>query len=105
MLAVSVEPSELSPEEKQEWSKTTLTPEDFPWKRSRSAFAVFFFFSLLVGCFLLRLALLLKFGRHEHLSFESVLMIFLLGFQQDFLVALGTTLPLLFWLWIVPGPW
>src|SRR5215469_2877822 len=103
--AVSVEPTELKPGESPEWAIKSSAPEDFPWKRSRSGLAVFFFFSLLAGCSLLRLILLLKFGRHETLSFETLLQIFFIGFHQDFLVALGTTLPLLFWLWILPDRW
>src|SRR5262249_38631894 len=71
-------------------------------KRSRSGFAVFFFFSLLVICTILRLVLFAKFGRHEPHAGGSIVQIFLIGFHQDFLVALGTTLPLLFWIWIVP---
>lgn len=66
---------------------------------------MFFFFSLLVVCTLLRVVLFLKFGLHEPLTVGSVVAIFLIGFQQDFLVALGTTLPLLFWLWILPEKW
>lgn len=70
---------------------------------------MFFFFSLLVACTLLRLVLFLKFGLHESPTPGSTVAIFLIGFQQDFLVALGTTLPLLFWLWILPerlfGKW
>src|ERR1051325_4675070 len=98
---MSIEPTPLSPEEQASWSVDKLSPDDYPWRRSRSAFAVFFFFSLMVGCTLLRLALLLKFGLHEKLSPEIVAEIFAFGFQQDFLVALGTTLPLLFWLFVV----
>ena len=61
-----------------------------------------FFFSLLVGCSILRLVLFLKFDRHEHWNSGNLLQIFSIGFHRDFLVALGTTLPLLFWLWILP---
>lgn len=102
---VSVEPTELKPGESPEWSIKGVEPEDFPWKRSRSGLAVFFFFSLLVGCSLLRLILFLKFGRHETWTASTLLQIFFIGFHQDFLVALGTTLPLLFWLWILPDRW
>lgn len=105
---MSVEPLPLSPGENP-WTAKELSPDDFPWKRSRSGFAVFFFFSLLVACTLLRLVLFLKFGLHESPTPGSTVAIFLIGFQQDFLVALGTTLPLLFWLWILPerlfGKW
>jgi len=105
---VPVEPINTS-SNKDPWKAKELSPEDFPWKRSRSGFAVFFFFSLLVACTLLRLVLFLKFGRHEPQGSGSAVEIFLIGFHQDFLVALGTTLPLLFWIWIVPeklfGKW
>jgi phosphoglycerol transferase MdoB-like AlkP superfamily enzyme len=101
---VPVEPSS-KPDSENPWTVKELSPGDFPWKRSRSGFAVFFFFSLLVACTLLRFVILIKFGRHEPLSFDSVLAIFLIGFHQDFLVALGTTLPLLFWIWIFPERW
>ena len=98
---MSVEPSPLLSRE-DPWKAKELSPEDFPWKRSRSGFAVFFFFSLLVACTILRLLLFLRFGRHEPHVGGSIVQIFLIGFHQDFLVALGATLPLLLWIWIVP---
>jgi hypothetical protein len=101
---VSVEPTAWSPGE-ETWSVKPVSPEDFPWKRSRSGFAIFFFFSILVGCTLLRLVLFWKFGRHEPGAWRGLLEIVLIGFHQDFLVALGTTLPLLFWIWILPDRW
>ncbi|HLX72374.1 MAG TPA: hypothetical protein VKV04_22375, partial [Verrucomicrobiae bacterium] len=101
---VSVEPTTWSPGE-DSWSVKPVSPEDFPWKRSRSGFAVFFFFSVLVSCTLLRLVLFWKFGRHEPGGWGGVAQILLIGFHQDFLVAVGTTLPLLFWNWIVPDRW
>jgi hypothetical protein len=105
---VPVEPSPLSSAD-DPWKAKELSPDDFPWKRSRSAFAIFFFFSLLVVFTILRLALFLKFGLHEPHVGGSIVQIFLIGFHQDFLVALGTALPLLFWIWIVPeklfGKW
>jgi arylsulfatase A-like enzyme len=102
---VSAEPTSWEPVNKDAWSPRPPAPEDFPWKRSRSGFAVFFFFSLLVAGTLLRLALFWKFGRHEPGAWRSLFEIVLIGFHQDFLVALGTTLPLLFWLWIMPDRW
>ncbi len=103
-----VEPTPLSPGE-DPWKAKELSPEDFPWKKSRSGFAIFFFFSLLVATTILRLVLFIKFGRHEPHASGSVVQIFLIGFHQDFLVALGTALPLFFWNWIVPeklfGKW
>jgi phosphoglycerol transferase MdoB-like AlkP superfamily enzyme len=105
---VPSEPSPLSYSD-DPWKPKELAPEDFPWKRSRSGFAVFFFFSLLIACTLLRLVLFIKFGRHEPHAGGSLVQILLIGFHQDFFVALGTTLPLLFWIWIVPeklfGKW
>jgi phosphoglycerol transferase MdoB-like AlkP superfamily enzyme len=101
---VSVEPSPLSAGENP-WTAKELSPGDFPWKRSRSGFAVFFFFSLLTALTLLRIVLFWKFGRHEQVTAGSVIDIFLIGFHQDFLVALGTTLPLLLWIWILPERW
>jgi phosphoglycerol transferase MdoB-like AlkP superfamily enzyme len=98
---VPVEPTPL-PSNEDPWKARELTQDDFPWKRSRSGFAIFFFFSLLVACSILRLALFLKFGVHEPHASGSTVQIFLIGFHQDFLVALGTTLPLLFWIWIMP---
>jgi phosphoglycerol transferase MdoB-like AlkP superfamily enzyme len=102
---VPVEPTPLPPGEDNPWASKELSPDDFPWKRSRSGFAVFFFFSLLIACTVLRLALFLRFGLREPSGIHSVVQIFLIGFHQDFLVALGTTLPLLFYLWIFPERW
>jgi phosphoglycerol transferase MdoB-like AlkP superfamily enzyme len=75
----------------------SLSPKDFPWKRSRFGFAVFFFFSLLAAMSLLRLILFLKFGSPGQQPIATAAQIFLTGFHADFLVALLTTLPLLFW--------
>ncbi|HEX4264331.1 MAG TPA: LTA synthase family protein [Verrucomicrobiae bacterium] len=99
-----VEPSPL-PADENPWVVKELSPDDFPWKRSRSAFAVFFFFSLLVAFTVLRLVLFLKFGRHEPHAWGGAVQIFLIGFHQDFLIALGMTLPLLFWIWVLPARW
>jgi phosphoglycerol transferase MdoB-like AlkP superfamily enzyme len=100
---VSVEPTAWSEGENDtSFTVKAVSPDDFPWKRSRSGFAVFFFFSILVSCTLLRLVLFWHFGRHEPAAWRSLAEILLIGFHQDFLVALGTTLPLLFWIWILP---
>ncbi|HEY2083105.1 MAG TPA: LTA synthase family protein [Verrucomicrobiae bacterium] len=93
------------PLDENPWVVKELSPDDFPWKRSRSGFAVFFFFSLLVAFTLLRLVLFFKFGVHEPHAWGGAVQIFLIGFHQDFLVALGMTLPLFFWIWIVPARW
>ncbi|HEY2081343.1 MAG TPA: hypothetical protein VGI88_01055, partial [Verrucomicrobiae bacterium] len=87
---MSVEPSPLPPGENP-WAAKELSPDDFPWKRSRSAFAVFFFFSLLVAFTFLRLILFLRFGLREPHAGAGAVEIFLIGFHQDFLVALGMT--------------
>jgi hypothetical protein len=105
---VPAEPLPVSSPE-DPWKAKELSPDDFPWKRSRSGFAIFFFFSLLVAFTFLRLVLFLRFGLREPHVGGSVIQIFLIGFHQDFFVALGMTLPLLFWIWIVPqklfGKW
>jgi hypothetical protein len=77
------------------------SPRDFPWKRSRFGFAVFFFFSMLVGCSCLRLVLFLRFGSPAQLSLGTAAQVFLVGFHQDFLAALLLTLPLLLWFLLV----
>src|SRR4051812_37821105 len=82
-----------------------LSPKDFPWKRSRSGYAVFFFFSLLAACSILRLILFLKFGTKGKLTFTTVAQVFLTGFHQDFFVALLFTLPLFLWLWLIRERW
>src|SRR5689334_16649614 len=77
-----------------------VSSKDFPWKRSRYGFALFFFLSLLAACFVLRLVLFFKFGLRETHSLGTVARIFFSGLHQDCVVALMFTLPLLFWLWI-----
>src|SRR4029079_17052502 len=74
-------------------------------KKSRSGFAAFFFLSLLAACFVLRLVLFVKLGRDGADGLGHVAQAFLLGFHQDLAVALITTLPLLFCLWIIPDRW
>jgi phosphoglycerol transferase MdoB-like AlkP superfamily enzyme len=77
------------------------SPKDFPWKRSRFGFAVFFFFSLLAGSSLLRLVLFLQFGSIRQTALETAAQVFLAGFHHDFLVALVAVLPLFFWFALV----
>jgi phosphoglycerol transferase MdoB-like AlkP superfamily enzyme len=84
---------------------STLSPADYPWKRSRYGFAVFFLFSLLAACSFLRLVLFLQFRLPGPVSVGSVAQVFLIGFHQDFLVALLVTLPLLLWLWVARESW
>ena len=71
------------------------------WRRSRYGFAGFWFLSLLACWFLLRLVLLLAF-RPPGLSAADVLLAFLSGFHRDLFAALAETIPLLFWMLIVP---
>jgi phosphoglycerol transferase MdoB-like AlkP superfamily enzyme len=73
------------------------SPQDFPWKRSRFGFAVYFFFSLMAILSLLRLVLFVEYGAPRHASAGAALQIFLIGFHGDFLAALVATLPLLLW--------
>jgi phosphoglycerol transferase MdoB-like AlkP superfamily enzyme len=80
---------------------TSASPKDFPWKRSRFGFAAFFFLSLVTAFFLLRLVLFVQFGSPRQVSAGTMAHIFLTGFHADFLVALMTTLPLLFWFAVV----
>ena len=80
---------------------TPASPKDFPWKRSRFGFAVFFFFSLLVAGSGLRLVLFLRFGSTGPVSFETFAPVLLVGFHQDFLVGLILTLPLVLFFLLV----
>src|SRR5262245_30413633 len=82
-----------------------VSPKDFPWKRSRYGFALFFFLSLLVSCFALRVVLYFKFVLRETHSLGTVARIFVAGLHQDCVVALMFTVPLLFWLWITSDKW
>jgi len=80
------------------------------WRRSRSGFALFFLLSLLAACSVLRLVLFLKLGLSAGDPSAAVAKAVFLGLHQDFFVALATTLPLLFWLWIISNrafgrPW
>ena len=79
---------------------------DFPaagpsWRDSRYGFAGFWFLSLLVPWFLLRVVLFLAF-MPPGLSATSVLLAFLSGFHRDLFAALAETIPLLGWMLIVP---
>ncbi len=71
------------------------------WKRSRYGFAGFWFLSLLVCWFLLRVVLLLAF-KPPGLSAADILLAFLSGFHRDLFAALAETIPLLIWMLIVP---
>src|SRR5438132_256727 len=82
-----------------------VSSKPFSWKKSRYGFAAFFFISLLIACFLLRIVLLSRFDRGTTVSMGSIVQAFLIGLHQDFAVALMTTLPLLFVFWILPERW
>src|ERR1017187_1446565 len=71
------------------------------WRRSRYGFACFWFLSLLAAWFVLRLVLLLAF-KPAALSAGDALLAFLSGFHRDLFAALAETVPLLFWMLIVP---
>jgi phosphoglycerol transferase MdoB-like AlkP superfamily enzyme len=71
------------------------------WNRSRYGFAGFWFLSLLGAWFLLRLGLLLAF-KPSALSAAEVLLAFLSGLHRDIFAALAETIPLLFWMLLVP---
>ncbi len=71
------------------------------WKRSRYGFAGFWFLSLLACWLLLRVVLLLAF-KPPGLSPADILLAFLSGFHRDLFAALAETIPLLFWMLIVP---
>jgi phosphoglycerol transferase MdoB-like AlkP superfamily enzyme len=71
------------------------------WRQSRYGFAGFWFLSLLACWFLLRVVLLLAF-KPPGLSAANILLAFLSGFHRDFFAALAETIPLLFWMLIVP---
>ena len=78
-----------------------MPPSSRCWKRSRYGFAGFYFISLLLGWLILRLVLFFAF-RPAGLPAADILRAFLAGFHRDFFAALVETIPLLFWLWIVP---
>ena len=71
------------------------------WRQSRYGFAGFWFLSLVGAWFILRLVLLLAF-KPAALSAGEVLLAFLDGFHRDLFAALAETVPLLFWMLIVP---
>ena len=74
---------------------------DLPWRQSRYGFAGFFFLSLLVVWCVLRLILLLAFGPSGPPAVDVVLAL-LSGLLRDIFVGLALTIPLLFWMLVVP---
>ena len=71
------------------------------WGRSRYGFAAYWLLSLLAAWFVLRLALFLAY-KPAAAPFGDVLLMFGSGFKRDVFVGLAETMPLLFWMWIVP---
>ncbi len=71
------------------------------WKNSRYGFAAFLFASLLAGLTILRLVIFLKFAGQSDVTGGAIVQGFFIGLHEDLVVALFTTLPLLFWFWIV----
>ncbi len=72
------------------------------WRRSRYGFAGFWFLSLLVLWFLLRVILFLAF-KPPGLPVADIVLAFLSGFHRDLFAALAGTIPLLLWMLIVPN--
>jgi phosphoglycerol transferase MdoB-like AlkP superfamily enzyme len=77
---------------------------ELSWKRSRYGLAGFWFGSLLTGWLALRLIFFFAF-RPAHLPAHEILLAFLSGFYRDAVAGIWLSLPLLFWLWIVPERW
>ncbi|HLP77748.1 MAG TPA: LTA synthase family protein, partial [Candidatus Paceibacterota bacterium] len=71
------------------------------WKHSRYGFAAFFFASIVIALTVLRLVIFAKFAGPSEPTIADTAQTFLIGLHQDIVVALFTTLPLLFWFWIV----
>ena len=71
------------------------------WQRGRYGLVLFFLLSLLAGCTLLRVVLYAQFHPAVPVG-ADVARAFLTGFQRDLLALLLTTVPLLFWFWILP---
>src|SRR5258706_3373891 len=81
-----------------------VPPSKRCWKQSRYGFAAFYFLSLLLGWFVLRLVLFFTF-KPAGVPGSDILRAFLSGLHRDFFAALVETIPLLFWLLIVPERW
>src|SRR5439155_26188808 len=67
-----------------------------PYWRSRYGFAAFFYLSLLVAWFVLRLVLFLAF-KPADLPVADVLRAFISGFHRDVFIGLVQSIPLLLW--------
>src|SRR5579872_2010096 len=82
-----------------------MTKQTPGWKESRFAPAVFNVLTLLLCFFVLRVVLFFFFRPQPAASPLDVLKAFLIGFHLDLFVALVLTLPLVFWLAILPDRW
>ncbi len=71
------------------------------WHRGRYGLAIFFLLSLMAGCTLLRVVLYAQFHPGGPAG-ADLARAFLFGVQRDLLALLLTTMPLLFWFWILP---
>ena len=71
------------------------------WHRGRYGLVIFFLLSLMAGCTLLRIVLYAQFHPTMPVG-ADVARAFLFGLQRDLLALLLTTMPLLFWFWILP---
>ncbi len=80
-------------------------PKECAWKHSRYGFVAFLLLSLLAACSLLRLVLFLKFRLPGPVAVGTVAKIFATGLHLDLFVAVFTTLPLLFWFWMIRDRW
>jgi len=78
-----------------------LRPQSPRWTRSRYGLAAFWFCSLLVAWFVLRLVFFFAFTS-AGLPAGQIILAFLHGFHRDVFMAIVFTLPLLFWMMIVP---
>lgn len=72
--------------------------------RTRYCFMALFAVALLAGLSALRLVLFFRFGPAGVSGGEAAL-VFVHGLPQDVFVVLAALLPLLLWLWIMPGHW
>ncbi len=78
-----------------------IDPTKRVWRHSRYGLATFFFLTLVFALTVLRGILYAEFGRASALPLGSITKAFFIGLHQDIVMALLTTLPLLFWFWVV----
>lgn len=77
------------------------SPSPSSWRKTRLGFALFWWAWLVLGWTLLRVVLALSFGPAGQ-SFGEWVSVFIAGLHRDILAGLVVSLPLLFYLWIVP---